>query len=334
MAQDSDTQLIQAKLAKLGLDQTPEEFVASLAPPVKRRVEALQELQSKHDELEAQFRKERAELEAKYEKLYAPLYVERSEIVQGKKEVAPKEGEEAGDDSIKGIPEFWLAVLLKCEVTMDMIKDKDMDVLKYLRDVQAEALVEDGVSHGFKLRFFFDSNPYFTNEILEKTYHMLPEDEGVLERAEGTKIEWNPGKDVTVKVMKKKPKKGGKGSDKPQVKTERVDSFFNFFDPPQVPDGEEEIDEDTMEELQAIIEADYEVGATIREKLIPEAVSWFTGEAAEEEDGLFLPGDDDDEDDIDGDDDDEGEDEDEEGEEGGQGQAPGQGQQPPECKQQ
>lgn len=39
-----------------------------------------------------------------------------------------------------------------------------------------------------------------------------------------------------------------------------MDSFFNFFDPPQVPDGEEEIDEDTMEELQAIIEADYEVG--------------------------------------------------------------------------
>lgn len=61
---------LQAKLAKLGLDKTPEEFVAELEPPIKRRVEALQVLQSKHDELEAQFRKERAELEAKYEKLY------------------------------------------------------------------------------------------------------------------------------------------------------------------------------------------------------------------------------------------------------------------------
>ncbi|PNH05128.1 hypothetical protein TSOC_008645 [Tetrabaena socialis] len=329
---DSDTQLIQQKLAKLGLDLEPEEFVASLDAPVRRRVVALQELQTKHDELEAQFRKERAELEAKYEKLYAPLYVERSEIVQGTKEVPPPEGEPAADS--KGIPEFWLTVLLKCEVTMDMIKDKDMDVLKYLRDIQAEALVVDGVSHGFKLRFFFNSNPYFPNEVLEKTYHMLPEDDGVLERAEGTKIEWSPGKDVTVKIMKKKPKKGGKADAKPQVKTERVDSFFNFFDPPQVPDGEEEIDEDTMEELQAIIEADYEVGATVREKLIPEAVSWYTGEAMDEE-GMFLPGDDDDEDDddIDGD---EGEEEDEE--EGAPG-VPGEGQaagaaQPPECKQQ
>ena len=60
----------QQKLAALGLDKTPDEFVESLPAPVKRRVEALQELQNKHDDLEAQFRKERAELEAKYEKLY------------------------------------------------------------------------------------------------------------------------------------------------------------------------------------------------------------------------------------------------------------------------
>lgn len=41
---------------------------------------------------------------------------------------------------------------------------------------------------------------------------------------------------MTVKVMKKKPnKKGGKGGDaKVQMKTEKIESFFNFFDPPQV----------------------------------------------------------------------------------------------------
>ena len=37
------------------------------------------------------------------------------------------------------------------------------------------------------------------------------------------------------------------------------------------------------------------MGATIREKLIPEAVSWYTGEAVDE-DGLFMPGDDDEDD--------------------------------------
>lgn len=35
--------------------------------------------------------------------------------------------------------------------------------------------------------------PACCTQVLEKTYHMLPEDDGVLERAEGTKIEWNAG---------------------------------------------------------------------------------------------------------------------------------------------
>lgn len=332
-----DTQLIQAKLAKLGLDQTPDEFVAGLPAPVKRRVEHLQSLQTKHDELEAQFRKERAELEAKYETLYAPLYVERSEVIVGAKEVPPKEGEAAGED-IKGVPEFWSTVLLKCDVTCDMIKDKDIDVLKYLRDVQAEDMVEDGNDRGFKLKFLFDKNPYFKNECLEKTYFMLPEDDGVLEKAEGTKIEWEAGKDVTVKVMKKKPNKKGKADAKPQMKTEKIESFFNFFDPPQVPGEDEEVDEDTMEELQSIIEADYEVGATIREKLIPRGVAWYTGEAIEDEGGFpFFPDDEDDEDgegEGEGEDDDEGDDEEHHAAGGPEGQGAAGQQQPPECKQQ
>ena len=62
---------------------------------------------------------------------------------------------------------------------------------------------------------------------------MVAEEEGVLEKAEGTKIDWKTGKDVTVKIMKKKPKKGGKDA-KPQIKTEKIESFFNFFSPPDV----------------------------------------------------------------------------------------------------
>lgn len=38
----------------------------------------------------------------------------------------------------------------------------------------------------------------------------------------------------TPQVMKKKPKKGGKPDAKPQTKIEPVESFFNFFSPPNV----------------------------------------------------------------------------------------------------
>lgn len=69
-------------------------------------------------------------------------------------------------------------------------------------------------------------------QVLTKTYIMLDDDEPVLEKSEGSTIDWLPGKNVTVKVLKKKPKKGSTA--KPQTKTEQVDSFFNFFSPPQV----------------------------------------------------------------------------------------------------
>ena len=59
-----------------------------------------------------------------------------------------------------------------------------------------------------------------------------------------TEIEWYPGKNVTQKILKKKPKKGSKNT-KPITKTEECESFFNFFCPPQVPD-DDDIDEEAV----------------------------------------------------------------------------------------
>lgn len=62
-----------------------------------------------------------------------------------------------------------------------------------------------------------------------------------------TKIDWCPGKCLTQKILKKKPKKGSKNA-KPIIKTETCESFFNFFKPPQVPedDDDDDIDEDAV----------------------------------------------------------------------------------------
>ena len=60
-----------------------------------------------------------------------------------------------------------------------------------------------------------------------------------------TEIEWYPGKCLTQKVLKKKPKKGSKNA-KPITKTESCESFFNFFKPPEVPEDDADIDEDLV----------------------------------------------------------------------------------------
>lgn len=84
-----------------------------------------------------------------------------------------------------------------------------------------------------------------------------------------------------------------------------TESFFNFFSPPKPP---QEDDEDVASDIEERLQLDYELGEDIKEKLIPRAIDWFTGEALqyEELDDQFDEGDfdDDDEDDDDDDDDD------------------------------
>lgn len=84
-------------------------------------------------------------------------------------------------------------------------------------------------------------------------------------------------------------------------------SFFNFFSPPKPPTD----DDDTVAtDIEERLELDYQLGEDIKEKLIPRAIDWFTGEAlqfeelGDELDQDEFDGDEDDEDDEDEDDED------------------------------
>ncbi|TQD69977.1 hypothetical protein C1H46_044491 [Malus baccata] len=221
------------------------DILESLSPAVRKRVDVLREIQTQHDELEAKFFEERAALEAKYQKLYQPLYTKRYEIVNC---VVEAEGvtneaattEEGKDSEEKGVPDFWLNAMKNNEVLAEEISERDEGALKYLKDIKWFRIDNP---KGFKLEFYFDTNPYFKNSILTKTYHMIDENEPILEKAIGTEIEWYPSKCLTQKLLKKKPKKGSKNA-KPITRTENCESFFNFFSPPQVPEDDEDIDED------------------------------------------------------------------------------------------
>lgn len=82
-----------------------------------------------------------------------------------------------------------------------------------------------------------------------------------------------------------------------------TESFFNFFSPPKPPAEEDDATSDIEERL----ELDYQLGEDIKEKLIPRAIDWFTGEALQfeelgeeiEDDEEFDFDDEDDEDDDD-----------------------------------
>ena len=189
--------LIGALQSKLdGLVGLSSGFVESLHYQVRARVDALRNIQQSHDELREKFLEEKRALEEKYRGLYAPLYAERASIVKGEVDVdagAPGEGEVAdeSEEMPKGIPDFWLCALRNHEAIAEQITEKDEEALKYLVDVTCKPLEpvapeepeeeEEEEARGFTIDFHFEQpNPFFTNAVLSKSYHMVDEEDPIL----------------------------------------------------------------------------------------------------------------------------------------------------------
>lgn len=297
----------------------PQDDHISKAPKlVKRRICALKSLQLKSIDIEAAFYKRVHDLEREFEKQFDALFLERKKIVNGEHEPSDEEAKQplihglaeedqkalydssGSDEGEVGIPEFWLHCLKSNEATCDLIQEHDEPILKHLTDITAHCTTEPV---GFTLEFHFSSNPYFKNTLLKKQYVLNtlpdPEDPFGYEGPECTKImgdtiQWEDGKDVTKKVVKKKQKKGANAG-KFLTKTVKADSFFNFFDNLEKEEENKdnaEGDGEDEEEAYELRAADYEIATTIRDSLIPRAVLFYTGEAAIEDD-MFPMGEDD-----------------------------------------
>ncbi|KAG7278609.1 hypothetical protein CRUP_013352 [Coryphaenoides rupestris] len=248
----------------------------SLPKVVKRRVNALKNLQVKCAHIEAKFYEEVHELERKYAALYQPLFDKRSDIVKAVYEPTDEECE-------------WKAAEEE-ELTEEMkqkAKEHDEPILKHLQDIKVK-FSDPGQPMSFSLDFYFEPNDFFTNTLLTKTYKMRSEpdeaepfsfDGPEIMGCTGCVIDWTKGKNVTLKTIKKKQKHKGRGTVRTVTKTVPNDSFFNFFTPPEVPESGE-LDEDS----EAVLAADFEIGHFIRERIVPRAVLYFTGEAIEDDD--------------------------------------------------
>lgn len=340
---------------------SPSGYIQSLPKEVKRRIKALKKLQNEIITVEADFYKEVNALEIKYSSKYTSLFEKRTEVVsatreptdsdcdwpsdeeeededkdeEGKlaaalKDKATVEGEDGDkekkpEEETKGVPSFWLTIFKNVDMLSEMVQETDEPILTHLQDIKV--IIHDKDPVGFSLEFHFEANEFFTETILTKRYEMRyepdPEEPFAYEGPEiikcsGCTISWNKGKNVTVKQIKKKQKHKGRGQTRVVTKQVQADSFFNFFNPPTVPEGSEsEVDEET----EALLGADFEIGHFIRERVVPRAVLFFTGEAIEN-------------DDYDDEENDEGEDEDYDEDADADFDPETAGKQPNECKQQ
>ncbi|RKP10629.1 hypothetical protein THASP1DRAFT_12580, partial [Thamnocephalis sphaerospora] len=305
-------------------------YVEGLPAPIRRRINGLKYLQTKHTELECEFHKEILELEKKYLALYRPLYEKRADIVHGKLEPTDEEvaagksdaedeeadeaEEEEEDDNTPveaGIPEFWLTALKNHAGLCELITESDEEPLQSLRDIKLQ-YTDD--KPGFTIVFEFGENEFFTNRTLTKTYYYQQSSsfgDLVYESSRGCDIDWKEGKDLTVTIETKKQRH--KTTNKTRVIKRAVpnETFFSFFSTIQTPEDDTELEDEEQEDLDARLEADYELGEEFKERIIPHAVDWFTGKALQyenmdmdDEEGLYYGGTTDDDDDDDSDDDD------------------------------
>ncbi|KAK6875196.1 Nucleosome assembly protein 1 [Candida tropicalis] len=340
-------------------------YIENLPKAVKNRVYGLKSLQRSQMKLEAEFQKELLELEKKFFDKYQPLYEKRMKIVNGELEPTAEEieegeqlekedqdeedeqpedeeeEEEEEDNDEVGIPGFWLTALENLTTVQETITDRDSEVLQSLIDIRMKYLD----TPGFQLIFEFKDNEFFNNKILTKTYHYQAElgysGDFVYDHADGCEIEWKSKENnVTINIERRKQRNKTTKQIRTIEKLTPTESFFNFFDPPKPPkvnddeDGEHEHDEDEEEdeeeideELEGRLELDYQLGEEIKDRLIPRAIDWFTGDAVDFAYPDEFEGDEDEEFTDDEDDDEDDEDDDEENQQGGKTQ-------PPECKQQ
>lgn len=190
------------------------------------------------------FHREVYDVEQKYQPQHAEVYKKRTDIVRGLYQPTAEEATLAGvemksedatdgQDAPIGIPDFWVTALKHVGELKSSIQEADEQILKHLIDVRASTKPAPELS--FQLDFEFAANEFFENSVLSKTYLMKccvdPEDPFSFEGPEiyksvGCEICWKDGKDLT--------KSGAKKSPMPFFECE---TFFNFFNPPQLQGG-------------------------------------------------------------------------------------------------
>ena len=182
---------------------------------------------------------------------------------------------------------------------------------------------------GFTLTFVFEANSYFVGTELKKEFVMTKPN--VVEKCNGTTIEWAAGTDPTKEKKKKKVKQSGKT--KTVTTTVKCESFFNFFNTVEAADIKKveaagDDSDDSNNDIGEQMDHDFDMGDDIKDDLVPLALEYFLGVIEKQEE-----------------DDEEDEDEDSEEEEkpkkknkkggaGGPGGAPQKGPNGEECKQQ
>lgn len=107
--------------------------------------------QNEIDQLIEKASEEILKVEQKYNQLRKPFFEKRSDI-------------------IKKIPNFWVTSFVNHPQISYILKEEEEECLHHLTKLDVEEF--DDIKSGYRINFYFEKNPYFSNEILTKEFHL------------------------------------------------------------------------------------------------------------------------------------------------------------------
>jgi len=163
-------------------------------------LEQIDACQNDIDALNEKASEEILKVEQKYNKLRKPFFEKRNEI-------------------IKRIPNFWVTAFINHSQISGILEEEEEECLHFLSKLEVEEF--DDIKSGYRLKFHFDENPFFDNQVLVKEF-CLGGSAGPV--SSSTVINWKEGKDLRKQQHKQQQQQNNRRKRQLEFKT-----FFDWF---------------------------------------------------------------------------------------------------------
>jgi len=199
----------------------------------QRALEEIDSCQNEIDSLNEKASEEILKVEQKYNKLRRPFFDKRNDL-------------------IKKIPNFWVTAYVNHPQITAILDEEEEECLHYLTKLEVEEF--DDIKSGYRIKFFFDENPFFENDLLTKEFHLGTSEPS----SNATAIKWKDGMDLTKHSQEQNNKAGKK---RPHQTPRTFFTWFNDNSDPSSDDIAEVIKDDMWPNpLQYFLVPDIEGG--------------------------------------------------------------------------
>ena len=163
------------KIKRVDHDSESEDEPQEFDEETQRALEEIDSCQNEIDALNEKASEEILKVEQKYNKLRKPFFDKRNTIIEK-------------------IPNFWVTAMVNHPQISLLIDEDEEDCLHFLTKLEVEEF--EDIKSGYRIKFFFEENPFFENDVLVKEFHLGSSGDP---KSTSTEIKWKESMDLSKK---------------------------------------------------------------------------------------------------------------------------------------